>query len=162
MPLEIRTGLDYSSGMKISGYGTIKPTNTTRRTGSSGSASSFSSLLNAAQSSGNSASAVSNIAATTGLDNILALQEISEEERKRERAVKHGKDMLESLEKLRRQLLMGEIPHHMLGELAQKLAEQKQEIADPRLMDVLEDIELRVAVELAKLEMAFASRAQIE
>jgi hypothetical protein len=33
---------------------------------------------------------------------------------------------------------------------------------DPQLLGLIEEIELRVAVELAKLEMAFAARAEID
>ena len=82
------------------------------------------------------------------------------EERKRERLVKQGKTMLETLEKLRQQLLIGAIPAHTLSELAATLATQRETIADPRLMELMDDIELRVAVELAKLEMSFASQSQ--
>ena len=133
----------------------------TQRDGTS-SVGSFSDFLSAASTEGSSAaSEAADVAATAGLTNLLALQEISEEERKRERLVKQGKNMLESLEKLRQQLLIGEIPAHMLNELSTSLAEQKEATADPHLMLLIEDIELRVAVELAKLEMSFASQAEI-
>ncbi len=145
--------------IKATGYGAIKSSNPARKTSGSSSSVSFSSFLSGAQSSVATAQ-TSDIAATAGLSNLFALQEISEEERKRERALKHGKSMLDSLERLRQQLLMGEIPSHMLAELSIKLEEEKQTLSDPRLMEILEDIELRVAVELAKLEMAFAAQAK--
>ncbi len=159
MPLEIFIRLRYSLRMdiKVTGYGAIKSTTPARKS-SGGSSVSFSSLLSGAQSS-SAATQATEISATTGLSNLFALQEISEEERKRERALKHGKSMLDVLERLRQQLLMGEIPSHMLADLSLTLEEQKQTLSDPYLMGLIEDIELRVAVELAKLEMAFAARA---
>lgn len=148
--------------MKVSGYGIIKPgSNVRRRTGTS-AASSFSDVLGAAQSEGAfSASEVSEPSATASLGNLLALQEISEEERRRERLVKQGKTMLDALETLRQRLLMGEIPAHMLNQLETSLAAQKEGVSDPNLLMIIEDIELRVAVELAKLEMSFASHSAI-
>ena len=150
--------------MRVTGYGTIRPATTTRRTGaaSSSSGSSFADVLAAAQGEGAGASThISDVAATAAMGGLFALQEITEEEKRRSRWIKRGKDMLSSLDKLRAQLLMGEIPAHMLSELAENLAQEKEEITDPRLMMIIEDIELRVAVELAKLEMAFASKSEI-
>lgn len=146
--------------MKVTGYGTVKPTTTARKSGGANASASFSSFLSSASAT-SSTSAASEVSSTAALSSLLALQEISEEERKRERLVKQGKDMLDSLERLRQQLLMGEIPAHTMRDLSQKLSEEKQAISDPRLMLVIEDIELRLAVELAKLEMAFASRSEI-
>jgi flagellar motor switch/type III secretory pathway protein FliN len=143
--------------IKVTGYGAIKSSTPARKTGG-GSSVSFSSLLSGTQSSSATAQAAE-INATTAISNLFALQEISEEERKRERALKHGKTMLDALERLRQQLLMGEIPSHMLADLSLTLEEQKQTLSDPHLMALIEDIELRVAVELAKLEMAFAAKA---
>jgi hypothetical protein len=45
----------------------------------------------------------------------------------------------------------------MLQDLSRHLSVQRQHLNDPRLMEVMDDIELRVAVELAKLENAFHS-----
>jgi len=147
--------------MKVTGYGTIKPTSTTRKRDGTSSGVSFGDFLSSAQSTTSGNSTVSDVSATASLSSLLALQEISEEERRRQQVIKRGKDMLDSLDRLRQQLLMGEIPAHMLGELSQQLEQQKQEITDPRLMQLIEEIELRLAVELAKLEMAFASKAEI-
>lgn len=147
--------------MKVNGYGIIKPNALRRRAGGS-DATSFSDALSSAQSeSVFSASETSEAAPAASLSSLLALQEISEEERKRERMLKHGKTMLDTLENLRQRLLIGEIPPHMLSELEHSLAAQKENLSDPRLLELIEDIELRVAVELAKLEMSFASRSEI-
>lgn len=149
--------------MKVNGYGNIKPGSSVRKRGStSGTSDSFSDLLEAAKSeSALPTQAIEGASATAPLGGLLALQEISEEERKRQQAVKQGNNMLDSLETLRQRLLIGEIPAHMLSELSERLGRQKEQVADPQLMLIIEDIELRVAVELAKLEMSFASHSHI-
>lgn len=162
LPLEIAKSPCILGVMKVTGYGTIKPTTNLRRRDGTSGVGAFSDFLSAAQTESSSAtSEVSDIATAGAVGSLLALQEISEEERRRERLVKHGKTMLDALENLRLRLLIGDIPSHMLSELSQTLAEQKTEVSDPNLMALIEDIELRVAVELAKLEMAFAARAEI-
>lgn len=148
--------------MKVNGYGIIKPGTNVRRTGGTSQTSSFSDVLSAAQTEGGSAAhEASEVASSAALGGLLAFQEISEEERRRQKLVKQGKNMLDTLENLRQRLLMGEIPAQMLSQLETSLATQKEGIADPKLLEIIEDIELRVAVELAKLEMSFASQSEI-
>jgi len=148
--------------MKVNGYGIIKPGSNVRRSSSTSGTSSFSDILSAAQADGTgAASEASEVASTANLSSLLALQEISEEERRKQKLVKQGKNMLDTLETLRQKLLIGEIPQHLLGDLERSLSVQKEGIIDPQLLSLIEDIELRVAVELAKLEMSFASRAEI-
>jgi hypothetical protein len=147
--------------MKVTGYGTIRPTTTTRKPGQTSSTTSFSDYLSAAETAeATSAGTVSDVSATNSLSGLLALQEITEEERRKQRLVKRGSGMLDSLENLRQQLLIGAIPADMLSELAAQLEQEKQQVDDPNLIMLLEDIELRVAVELAKLEVAFAARSE--
>lgn len=126
-----------------------------KRTGSVG-ASGFSSLLSDVSESdavGDSAAANA-LAATSALPGLLGLQEISDEEMARKQAVKHGFSTLDTLEDLRDALLMGSVPAGMLRQIERMVAQQRQQVADPRLLSILDDIELRAAVELAKLEMA--------
>ncbi len=92
-----------------------------------------------------------------GLTNLLALQEVSEEDTHRRKLWQRGKSMVEVLERLRQQLLIGTLPPHLLHDLRHQLAMQKQVTMDPELNALIEDIELRAAVELAKLEMAVKS-----
>lgn len=148
--------------MKVTGYGIIKPATTARKRDGTAATGVFSDFLNIAQAEASPyAAETSETASTAALGSLLALQEVSEEERKRERLVKQGRNMLDALDRLRSQLLIGEIPAQMLPELASSLAQQKEAVSDLHLLEIIEDIELRVAVELAKLEMAFAARAEI-
>lgn len=140
---------------KISGYGPIKPGSTVKnRSGVSG-ASSFADLLaTAGADDAGGISPLSDVNAAASIAGMLSLQEVSEEEVRRKKMLKRGNDMLDMLENLRRRLIDGLVPAHMLRELNNQLSVQKQNISDPTLQSLLDDIELRVAVELAKLEMA--------
>jgi hypothetical protein len=48
-------------------------------------------------------------------------------------------------------LLLGTIPASRLESLAQQIRAKREQVSDPRLDQILDDIELRAAVELAKL-----------
>jgi hypothetical protein len=96
----------------------------------------------------------SDIQPVTSMDALLSLQEMPEDEIKKRRAVQESTGALEALETLRLALLAGSIPEHLLHTLTKVVAIQKQRVDDPHLMSIIEDIELRTAVELAKLERA--------
>ena len=59
--------------------------------------------------------------------------------------------MLDSLDDLRLAILAGAISKEKLAELAQKLRQKRQNSDDPRLNEIIEEIELRCEVEVAKL-----------
>ncbi len=88
------------------------------------------------------------------MDALLSLQEMPEDELKKRKALEESRFTLEALESLRHALLSGPIPEHLLKTLTRVVAQQKSRVEDPRLMSIIEDIELRAAVELAKLERA--------
>jgi hypothetical protein len=145
---------------KITGYGPVKSTGATKKTGGTAAAGAFASLLGLSDTEETiPTTQTSDVAATSALSSMLALQEISEEEIKRRKVVQQGKNMLDVLENLRRQLLAGGIPAETLVAMGRQLSVQRQQVADPKLMEVMDDIELRLAVELAKLEAAFNGSA---
>lgn len=85
------------------------------------------------------------------LDGVLAIQEVGDDGDDRRKANAHGELVLQRLEQIRMGLLAGRIPTHMLNELVQSLRERRPEFTDPRLGEILDEIELRASVELAKL-----------
>jgi hypothetical protein len=139
--------------MKITPFFPIATTNSaqrTRRTSSNGSVS-FSDYLSGSDESSDVAEARPAPPASA-LSGILAVQEVSDEEVKRQKAYKQAHLTLDALEELRNALLLGAVPAHLLTRIAQRIADQKQEVTDPRLLSLIKDVELRAAVELAKLE----------
>jgi hypothetical protein len=142
--------------MKINGYGSIGSSDSVKKRGAaSTSTSAFSDMLAAAESDESSAPAQAmDISATGGLTNLLALQEVSDDETRRRKLMQKGAGLLDTLEQLRRQLLVGTLNPMVIKDLQHQISIQKQLVDDPRLNQIIEDIELRAAVELAKLEMA--------
>jgi hypothetical protein len=64
----------------------------------------------------------------------------------------HGEQLLDLLDSVRDGLLAGGIPRATLNRLAAAVTRRHEAFADPKLQDVLDQIELRAHVELAKLE----------
>jgi hypothetical protein len=125
-----------------------------RKTGVQG-AGGFEDLLNLGEAgAADAAGGVSDVAGISSLDGVLALQGMSDEESRRKEVVRQGQGMLDTLESLRRSLLAGIVPASVIHELDARLSRQRIGISDPKLLEVLDDIELRVAVEKAKLEAA--------
>lgn len=96
------------------------------------------------------------VSGTPGLstaDALLAAQMVgSEEEREiRKKLVGRAKSLLEKLEEIRDGLLLGSISKDRLIEISRFVKERRFETEDMRLSSIIDEIELRVEVELAKL-----------
>ena len=88
------------------------------------------------------------------LDSILMLQELDDSTEGRSKSVKHGEHLLDMLDQVRDGLLAGGIPRATLHRLASAVSQRQDGFSDPHLQGVLDEIELRAQVELAKLEMS--------
>ena len=86
------------------------------------------------------------------LDSILALQDMGDASDGRSTGLAHGEQLLDILDSVRDGLLAGGIPRAILNRLAVAVTRRHDVFADPKLQDVLDQIELRAHVELAKLE----------
>jgi hypothetical protein len=86
------------------------------------------------------------------IDGLFALQEVADELSGRRRAAARGSALLDRLDELRLGLLTGTLPRTQLEALRQLAREHGPTADDPKLSAILSDIELRVAVELAKLD----------
>jgi len=85
------------------------------------------------------------------LDGVLSVQEVGDDGGDRRKAKEHGESVLQRLEQIRMGLLGGRIPKHLLNELVVSLRKPRPGFTDPRLGEILDEIELRASVELAKL-----------
>ncbi|MGO9700549.1 MAG: flagellar assembly protein FliX [Xanthobacteraceae bacterium] len=85
-----------------------------------------------------------------GIDALIALQGIPDPLERRRRAVKHGTRALDALDELKLGLLSGTLDQATLLRLKAVAADLKDSSGDERLDQVLSEIDLRVAVELAK------------
>jgi hypothetical protein len=91
-------------------------------------------------------------AAPVAANPLLSIQEMADATTGRSRARARGEAMLDRLEDIRLGLLTGAVPKERLVELSRLARTRRAETVDPRLVEVLDEIELRAEVELAKLE----------
>jgi hypothetical protein len=89
-----------------------------------------------------------------GIDALIALQGIEEPAERRRRAVKHGRRALDALDELKLGLLSGTLDQGTLLRLKSVAADLGDGSGDDNLDAVLAEIDLRVAVELAKAGMS--------
>lgn len=94
--------------------------------------------------------------AVGGLDALLALQEAGGPLERRRRAVRRAGKILDGLEQVKMALLDSASPAPALAALAQVVKEVRSSTDDPMLEDVLNEIDVRAAVELAKRDVANA------
>ena len=92
----------------------------------------------------------SGVRPTTAIDPLLTLETATESPNRQ--AKRMGEEMLAQLEELRHGLLFGSLPKSRLQALAKLAEEERSPDIDPGLGDVLDEIELRARIELAKLE----------
>ena len=90
-------------------------------------------------------------AGPVAIDPLLAAQEIADAASESARGRVLGEAMIERLEELQQGLLHGFVPKEQLHELARLVRTQRDKIHDDRLLEILDEIELRSQVELAKL-----------
>jgi hypothetical protein len=95
---------------------------------------------------------VSSAGPTLAVASLLSLQEAPSSTEGRSRGLRRGRDLLDQLDRIRLALLTGEIPVARLDGLMRQLKQARSETGDPGLDEILAEIELRCAVELAKFE----------
>ena len=136
--------------MKVDRVSSVTPTRTRRSERSSARGSgSFAEALAPGETP--AASSVSASAAIGRVDALLAVQEVSNDPDAPSRGRRRGEALLDQLEDLRLGLLTGGLSRAVVERLANLVAEKRVHVDDPRLAAILDDIELRAAVELAKL-----------
>ena len=85
------------------------------------------------------------------VDSLLALQEI-EQKSQRGNAVARSREMLGLLEDIRIGLLSGHIPEQKVHNLSNLASEERQAFEDKGLINILDEVDLRAQVELAKMQ----------
>jgi class II flagellar assembly regulator FliX len=130
-----------------SGPSAATPGKTVRRSGSGGFT-----LSEGEAASGPIANA--GVRSIGGIDVLIALQGVEDPTERRRRAVARGRTALDVLDALKIGLLSDGLDAGMVGRLRAAVSGLKDGSGDPMLDGVLAEIELRVEVELAKMEPA--------
>lgn len=130
----------------------ISNANSAKKKAKASGASGFAGLFSASGAGeSSSTSSASSIAAPSALDGILALQEVSDEDVGQKRAVRQGLSTLDALEDLRLAILLGEVSPTQLERIQKRMELQRGVVMNPELQALMNEIEVRAAVELAKL-----------
>ncbi|MCF6199946.1 MAG: flagellar assembly protein FliX [Hyphomicrobiaceae bacterium] len=126
-----------------------------KKSPSSGTSAHFS--LDSAQSLSDAPAAggLGGVSSVGDISSLLALQGPQVDQR-REGAVRQGYDTLDALDALKIDVLSGQVSRHKLLQLTSIIEKQRSDIGDPALKNVLDHIELRARVELAKFEQQAA------
>jgi hypothetical protein len=93
------------------------------------------------------------------VETILTLQGFDDAGDGRSKGLAYGQTLLDMLDQVRDGLLAGAIPRTTLSRLAAAVSKKQEGFVDPKLQNVLDEIDLRARVELAKLEQAEAKAA---
>jgi hypothetical protein len=141
--------------MKVSNVGSSRSVSGPRRAqASSGKGAEFAEQLReAAGITEAEAGGVTETSAMVGVDSILLAQGVGDatDERQRRMARQYGEDLLDKLERIRREILEGQVSKDRLMNLAQAMRAHRMRTADPYLNSIIDEIELRAEVEIAKL-----------
>lgn len=140
--------------MKVSGPAGPSAAGGARPARAQGAAPGFEPLMPTTSSAGAAGvSAAGGVARVASLDALMALQEVGGPLERRRRAVGRASQILDALDDLKLDLLEGRLSPDSLAALTRSVREQRSLTDDPRLESVLDEIETRAAVELAKLEV---------
>jgi hypothetical protein len=96
------------------------------------------------------AASVVETAAAPTIDSLLALQSVEDPLLAKKKALRRGRSLLDTLEAIKADLLAGRVGEGRLNALMALLA-QVRERSEPALDDIIDEVELRARVELAKL-----------
>lgn len=134
--------------MKINGASPTTPATRKARAGSAGGTSFEPTDSAAAPRGATAASAPIGIAS---IDALLALQAVGDPTERKRRAVGRASRILDVLDEVKVALIDGAVTSDSLDRLLVAVRDQREGTDDPKLEGVLDEIEIRAAVELAKL-----------
>ncbi|MAO90401.1 MAG: flagellar biosynthesis protein FlgI [Rhodospirillales bacterium] len=150
--------------MKVDGPGSSGKLSQSKKTAKTGGAKGvgFSSALRQADGGADdtveiSAGGLAGGSGVSSIDALLALQGVDsvdatepDAKRRNKAALDRGEDLLDQLDEIRIGLLSGGLSRQRLVQLQAALSQRASGALDPKVKSLVDDIELRVAVELAK------------
>ena len=105
-----------------------------------------------------SAAATSAASSVAGVSALMALQGVEGPLERRRRAIRRGGGLLDRLDELKLALLSGEPDEGVMDRLGRVMREERPQNDDPGLSALLDQIDLRAAVEMAKAELRRSER----
>lgn len=148
----------YNKGMKIEGPDRSRNIADSKKSDKAGAADGdFGAYMTAGAKKPQAGGATHSIAR---VDALLAVQSIESptERAARRRMRERGEDILKELDKLRHGLLTGSMTLGDVINMADVVASHREKVNDPKLIAILDEIDLRAQIELAKAKKAMESR----
>ena len=136
--------------MKISGPNSVTVSGAGQGAGKAPAAGGFS--IRAEGEAPVSMARTAGVGALSSIDTLIALQQIDEPIGRRRRAVGRAGRLLDMLDAVKLKLLDGEPQETDLQRLAEAVRERRSATDDPGLEGLLDQIETRAVVELAKMQ----------
>lgn len=140
--------------MKVDGSRPVDVARTLRGRGAATSSGSFSPIYS---EEAKASAPTTGSASVAGVDALLALQGVPGPDSERAKAARRGRDILDLLDEIRIGILEGAVSPSTLNRLVKLVEVNREEFTDPGLSSILDEIDLRARVELAKLSVATAS-----
>ena len=140
--------------MKVQGPSGVKGTDKAKKkSGVKGADGTFSDMVAAGAQPKAAATPTGSI---VQVDALLALQgaEDATTGRAKQRMQKRGHDILDGLDDIRDAMLGGTLTVGHMVNIADMVASHREQISDPKLTAIMDEIDLRAQVELAKIQMS--------
>ena len=143
--------------MKVEGPSRNKGVDGAKKSGkASESDGSFGDYMASGVKGGGAASAAQSIARVDALLAVQAAEDPTERAARR-RMTDRADGLLDSLDGIRHALLTGSLSIGQVIDMADVVASHREKITDPRLTAILDEIDLRAQIELAKIRKAMDS-----
>jgi len=101
-----------------------------------------------------SARGAQGVRSLAAVDALISIQEVPDATARRAKAVARAEMILDLLDDIKLALLSGAMPRSRMTKLTRIVADARSDVSSEHLSGVLDEIELRAKVELAKLEKA--------
>ncbi len=137
---------------KIEGPGSIRTAQPVKRATKSESAAGTSFAKHLDETG--EAAGTHGVNSTNVVSNILGAQEVDDALSHEAKGKLRAEDILDRLDELRVELLTGQLSRDKLRQLSHVVLSRRAQVKDPRLAEILDEIDLRAQVELAKYDSA--------
>ena len=138
--------------MKVSGSGGVSQTGGPKSARAAGGGEGFRLGGATAAIPLSQAASVAGPRGVMGVEALIALQDVGGPLERKRRSMSRAGRILDVLDGIKISMLGGDLNEAQLHQLSSAVREQRSATDDPRLEGVLDEIETRAAVELAKLE----------
>lgn len=138
--------------MKVGKTDKAQSTSSKKKTGKTqGTSGTFSEFLTSAPKNVASTNVTHSVAQ---VDALLSIQEVKDPTsgKSKKRMIKRADDILDTLDKIKISMLSGTLTVGEVVDIADVIAVNREKVDDPKIMAVLDEIDLRAQVELAKLQ----------